>query len=134
MLWWTNKENAMDLSLMNHLQQSTDAVHARRSPPALSGVFARIVIALLAALIGASTVLVAGGSLLDGRTDGPGLRATLVRSTPGTPTLHAQPAAPAAADGAAPAYRPNTASSRSSIARWVAGSTKLASKLLRASA
>jgi len=133
MLWWTNKENAMDLSLMNHLQQSTDAVHARRSPPALSGVFARIVIALLAALIGASTVLVAGGSLLDGRTDGPGLRSTLVRSTPGAPTLHAQPAAPAA-DGAAPAYRPNTASSRSSIARSVAGSTKLASKLLRASA
>ena len=124
----------MDLSLMKHLQQSTPPVRARRALAALSGVAARIVIALLAALIGATTVLVAGGSLLDGRIDGPGFRATLVRSTSGAPTLHAQPAAPAVDNGAAPAYRPNTASSRSSIARWVAGSTKLASKLLRASA
>ncbi len=67
--------------------------------------------ALLAVFIGAGSVALAGG-LLD---DGP-------RGEPGH-----------AAYAAAPANLPNTASSRSTIARCARASTKLASKLLRAS-
>ena len=81
------------------------------------------VVALLAVLAGLASVALAGGSLVDGRADGPGFRIGSAAGalTPGS-------------DRAQRANAANVESSRSTIALHSAVSTKRASKLLRASA
>jgi len=81
-----------------------------------------VVAAVFAVVAGVSSVALAGGSLVDGRSDGPGFRA----ATPATK--------PAPAPSGQRANAANVSSSRLIIAARDAGSTKLASKLLRASA
>ena len=82
-----------------------------------------VVAAVLAVVAGVSSVALAGGSLVDGRGDGPGFRATPPTTTKAAPAPSAQRAKAA-----------NVPSSRLIISARDAGSTKLASKLLRASA
>lgn len=97
----------------------------RTAPPEAPrlAVLAVVVAAVLAAVAGVTSVALAGGSLLDGRDDGPGFRAA-----PSAAAKRAHAPAPQRANAA------NVLSSRPIIAARDAGSTKLASKLLRASA
>ena len=82
-----------------------------------------VVAAVFAVVAGVSSVALAGGSLVDGRNDGPGFRAAPAPPAKAAPTPSAQRANAA-----------NVPSSRLIISARNAGSTKLASKLLRASA
>jgi hypothetical protein len=82
-----------------------------------------VVAAVFAVVAGVSSVALAGGSLVDGRGDGPGLRAAPPTATKAAPASSGQRANAA-----------NVPSSRPIIAARAAGPTKLASKLLRASA
>ena len=96
----------------------------------------RIAGAVLAVLLGATSMALAGGALIDGRGDGPGWRDARPRSLPTAPMVPtaAKVTQEADAGSARPENRPNTASRRSIIACFAGASTKLASKLLRASA
>ena len=113
-------------ALMMEVHDLAMRSECRKTPPEAPrlAVLAVVVAAVLAALAGVASVALAGGSLVDGRDDGPGFRTA--------PSAAAAKRAPGPAPQRANAA--NVPSSRSIIASRDAGSTKLASKLLRASA
>ena len=90
-------------------------------PPRLA-LLVVIVAAVFAVVAGIGSVALAGGSMVDGRDDGPGFRAAPPSATKAAPAPSAQRANAA-----------KVSSSRPIIEAHDAGSTKLASKLLRAS-
>ena len=111
-------------ALMMEVHDLAMRSECRKTPPEAPRVamLAVVVAAVLAAVAGVTSVALAGGSLVDGRDDGPGFRAAPPAAK------HAHPPTPQRVNAA------NVPSSRSIIASRDAGSTKLASKLLRASA
>jgi hypothetical protein len=114
----------MCAALMMEVHDLTMRDGCRREPKAPRlALLVVVVAAVLAVVAGVSSVALAGGSLVDGRDDGPGFRAAPPTATKAAPTPPGQRANAA-----------NVPSRRSIIAARAAGSTKLASKLLRASA
>jgi len=113
----------MDPRLMIGTQHRQLCCDAGPKPPRAprTALVVHAVVVLLAILAGLASVALAGGSLVDGRADGPGFRVGAAATAPRREW-------PQRANAA------NVESSRSTIALHSAGSTKLASKLLRASA
>ena len=115
----------MDPRLMIGTQHRQLCCDAGPKPPRAprTALVVHAVVALLAILAGLASVALAGGSLVDGRFDGPGFRVGSAAS-----------ALPPDSDRPQRANAAKVESSRSTIALHSAASTKLASKLLRASA
>ena len=113
----------MDARLMLRTQHRNLCCEVGQTPPRAprTALLVHAIVAVLAILAGVASVALAGGALVDGRAYAPGFRVGSVATEPGR-----EP--PQRANAA------NAESSRAIIALRSAASTKLASKLLRASA
>ena len=113
----------MDPRLMIGTQHRNLCCNGGHPPPRAprTALLVHAIVAVLAILAGVASVALAGGALVDGRAYAPGFRVGSAASGPGS-----EP--PQRANAA------NAESSRAIIALRSAASTKLASKLLRASA
>ena len=109
----------MDPRLMTGLPHRKPCCESGPRPPR-TALVVHVVVAVLAVVAGLASVAFAGGSLVDGRAMTPVFKVGAAPSTAG-PTPQRTNVV-------------NAESSRPSIARRAAASTKLASKLLRASA
>ena len=114
----------MDPRLMTGMQHRKLCCESgpKAPQPPRTALLVHAIVAVLAVVAGLASVAFAGGSMVDGRDDGPGFRAAPPSATKAAPAPSAQRANAA-----------KVSSSRSIIAAHDAGSTKLASKLLRAS-